>query len=78
MGDTMEHADDKTSENETWLEMQIKARLGSRVRHLRVVRCDSGVILQGIAFTYYAKQLAQHSVMEMTNLPILANQIEVC
>ena len=27
--------------------------------------------------TYYAKQLAQHAVMEMTEVPILANEIEV-
>ena len=68
---------DETTEKETPLETHVKARLGSRVRHLRVVCRTDGVILQGSAFTYHAKQLAQHFVMELTNLPILANEIEV-
>jgi hypothetical protein len=34
-------------------------------------------ILQGRALRYYAKQLAQHSVMTATTLPIVANEIEV-
>jgi len=33
--------------------------------------------LRGQVHTYYAKQLAQHAVMETTGLPILANEIEV-
>jgi hypothetical protein len=74
----MEHVNDQDLENETWLEMQIQARLGTRVRQLRVVRRNNGVVLQGIAYTFYAKQLAQHSVMEITDIPLLANEIEVC
>jgi osmotically-inducible protein OsmY len=73
----MGHADEKTSEKETRLETHIQARLGSRVRHVRVVCRNHGVILQGSAHTYYAKQLAQQSVMEVTDLPILANEIDV-
>jgi len=73
----MTPADDKTSDTETLLETQIQARLGSRVRQLRVVCQNNGVILQGMSRTYYAKQLAQHSVMEFAKLPILANEIEV-
>jgi hypothetical protein len=69
--------DDGTSEKETRLEMHLQARLGSRARNLRVVCRDNGVTLQGIVRTYYAKQLAQHSIMEITDLPILANEIEV-
>jgi hypothetical protein len=38
----------------------------------------NGIILQGFASTYHAKQLAQHLVMEITNQPVLANEIEVC
>ena len=78
MGDTMTHGDDKTLEKETRLEMHLQVRLGSRVRNLRVVCRNDGVIIQGSAGTYYAKQLAQHAVMEITNLPVLANEIEVC
>ena len=69
--------DDETSEKEARLEMHLQARLGSRVRDLRVVCRNDGVIVQGSSRTYYAKQLAQHLVMEITNLPILANEIEV-
>ena len=28
--------------------------------------------------TYYIKQLAQHLLMKITNLPIVANEIELC
>ncbi len=73
----MAQIDDKTPETETRIESHMQARLGSRVRHVRVVCRNNGVILQGIAHTYYAKQLAQQSVMEVTDLPILANEIEV-
>ena len=59
------------------LELLVQRRLGSRVRDLRVVVRHDGVILQGRAGTYHAKQLAQHATMELTTLPILANDIEV-
>jgi len=74
----MGHNNDKNSEHETLLETHLKARLGSRVRYLRVVCRNDGVVLQGSAPTYYVKQLAQHTVMEITDLPILVNEIEVC
>jgi hypothetical protein len=73
----MAQVDDGISEKETQLEMHLLARLGSRVRQLRVVRRNEGVVLYGSARTYHAKQLAQHLVMEITELPILANEIEV-
>jgi hypothetical protein len=73
----MTHAHDQTMEHETRVESQVQARLGSRVRQLRVVIQSNGVVLQGNAQTYYGKQLAQHLVMEITNLLILANEIEV-
>jgi hypothetical protein len=59
------------------LELLVQRRLGSRVRDLRVLVRQDGVILQGRAGTYHAKQLAQHAAMELTALPILANDIEV-
>jgi len=59
------------------LEAHVQARLHGRVRHFRLVVCGGGLILTGRAPTYYAKQLAQHAVMEATALPILANEIEV-
>jgi hypothetical protein len=67
-------------ESEPWvdefLEATIQRRLGSRIRDLRVVRSERGVILQGRVPTYYAKQLAQHAILELGE-PVVANQIEV-
>jgi hypothetical protein len=60
------------------LENRLQARLSGRVRHLRVFLRDCGIVLRGVARTYHAKQLAQHAVMTETELPILANEIEVC
>jgi hypothetical protein len=51
--------------------------MGSRVRELRVLIRRDGVVLQGWAGTYHAKQLAQHAAMELADMPILANDIEV-
>jgi hypothetical protein len=59
------------------LESQILRRLGGRVRDLRIILRHNGLILQGRSGTYHAKQLAQHAVMELTELPVLANDIEV-
>lgn len=59
------------------LETMVLSRLGGRIRDLRVLVRDNGLILQGRAPTYHAKQLAQHAAMEVGRLPILANDIEV-
>jgi hypothetical protein len=59
------------------LETQVRRRLGSRVRDLHVTIQSDGMILQGHAQTFHAKQLAQHAAMELAELPILANDIEV-
>lgn len=74
----MTHAHDANFEEEARLEMHIAARLSGRVCDLRVVRRDHGFVLQGRTRTYYAKQLALHAAMTAANLPILANEIEVC
>ena len=59
------------------LESLVQRRLNGRVRGLRLIVRDQGLVLQGHTSTYYAKQLAQHAVMEVTGLSILANEIEV-
>ena len=59
------------------LEALVQRRLHGRVRDLRLLWRDQGLILQGQTSTYYAKQLAQHAAMEITGLAILANEIEV-
>jgi hypothetical protein len=59
------------------LEAHVQCRLGGQIREFRLVVADKGLLLRGHARTYYAKQLAQHAVMEATGLPILANEIDV-
>ena len=59
------------------LESMLQRRLGNRIRDLRVLLLPEGVILQGRAATYHAKQIAQHVAMELGDLPILANEIVV-
>jgi hypothetical protein len=59
------------------LELKVQRRLGSRIRDLRVIVRHDGVILKGRTSTYHAKQLAQHAAMELSTLPIVANDIEV-
>jgi hypothetical protein len=60
------------------LENRVQAKLSGRICHLQVFLRDYGIVLRGLARTYHAKQLAQHAVMTETELPILANEIEVC
>jgi hypothetical protein len=59
------------------VEALVKQKLRGRVWNIRLVVEDGCVVLQGHACSYYAKQLAQHVVMEVVQLPIRANQIEV-
>ncbi len=59
------------------LEALLQRRLNGRVRNLRLLVQEHGLILQGLTSTYYAKQLAQHAAIEITGLAILANEIEV-
>jgi len=61
------------------LEALIQRHLLSRVRvrRFRILVQEQGLVLQGCVSTYYAKQLAQHAAMEVSGLPILANEIEV-
>jgi hypothetical protein len=59
------------------LEAILLQRSGRQIRGLRVRVDPGGLVLQGRATTYYAKQLAQHAAMQVTGLPIMANEIEV-
>ena len=58
-------------------EAMLRQRLWGRVRQLTVMIHNGNVILRGQAFSYHAKQLAQHVAMKEIKLPILANEIEV-
>jgi hypothetical protein len=68
----------KTANGITELQTHVQCRLGRQLRHFRVLKTEQGLVLRGFARTYYAKQLAQHAVLEATTLPIAANEIEVC
>ena len=70
-------ADVAVSDEALCLESLVQRRLGARVRKLRVILRHDGVVLQGLASTYYAKQLAQHAAMDLGEWPIAANEIEV-
>jgi hypothetical protein len=59
------------------LEARLRSCLAGRVRGLSLAALGQGLILRGQARSYYAKQLAQHAVMAMTDLPLLANEIVV-
>jgi 23S rRNA G2069 N7-methylase RlmK/C1962 C5-methylase RlmI len=69
--------DPPTHETLHELEEQIQRRLRGRVRDFQLILRDDGLVLRGHTCTYYAKQLAQHAVMEATDLPIRANEIKV-
>jgi hypothetical protein len=60
---------------EALIQRQLLGRV--RLRRFRVLVQEQGLVLQGCAPTYYAKQLAQHAAMEVSGLPIMANEIEV-
>jgi hypothetical protein len=62
------------------LAVLIRQNLAGRayVRNLEVIVLEEGVVLRGRSSTYYAKQLAQHAVLTIARLPLMANEIEVC
>ena len=55
----------------------VRRRLAGRVRDLRLVLRENGIVLQGRACSYYGKQLAQHEVLRVANAARLVNEIEV-
>jgi hypothetical protein len=69
--------DDATIARVEKLALDIQSRLGGRVRNLRLVIQDTGLVLLGQADTHHAKQLAQHAVTEEIDLPLRANQMVV-
>lgn len=59
------------------LEQYVRSQLAGRVRDLRLLLRDNGLVMQGLSHSYHAKRLAQHFVVEGTHLPLLANDIKV-
>lgn len=56
---------------------KIESNLVGRLRGFHVVMRDGGLILRGRSPSYYVKQLAQHAVMSVSPIPLVANEIEV-
>jgi hypothetical protein len=59
------------------LQEQLRQQLRSRVRELRLTLHQGHVLVQGIATSYYAKQLAQHLVLRSLVKTPLVNRIDV-
>jgi hypothetical protein len=55
----------------------VRRRLAGRIRDLRLVPRENGIVLQGRSSSYYGKQLAQHEVLRVVNAAPLFNEIEV-
>jgi hypothetical protein len=74
-----EQAQTDTATHETLarIEEHVRYRLSGLLREFQLVFRDKGLVLRGRVQTYYAKQLAQHAVMEASSLPIHANEMEV-
>ena len=66
-----------TSHSAAELEEAVRLRLNGRVWGFQLVVESEGLVLRGKARSYYAKQIAQQTVMEVTTVRILANEIEV-
>jgi hypothetical protein len=66
-----------TREQTDLLAASVQRKLAGRVSDLRLMRTKQGLVLKGLAHSYYAKQLAQQAVMTATGLSLLANDIEV-
>ena len=69
--------DPEISETLARIEEHVRHRLTGLLRDFQLVLRDKGLVLRGHVHTYYAKQLAQHAVMEASSLPIRANEMEV-
>ncbi len=70
----------RVDDSETSLRtMASKIVCGNRafIAELRVEIRAGGVVLHGLAYSYYGKQLAQELVLHWGMLPIVANQIVV-
>jgi hypothetical protein len=59
------------------LERQVLSRTGRRVRDLAVELRPEGIVLRGVAQSYYIKQLAQHGVRDVMPHVRLENAIVV-
>lgn len=59
------------------LAIRVCERSFRRVWDLRLILREDGVILSGLADSYYAKQLAQHALLVEATFRLRANEIVV-
>jgi hypothetical protein len=70
-------SDTITPANLDALQGLLQCRLRGMVRDVRVVLRTGQVVVQGIAGSYYAKQLAQHLALRELATAALVNEIDV-
>jgi hypothetical protein len=66
-----------TTLNVQQIQELLHQRLHGQVLDLRVLFRETQIVLQGIAATYHAKQVAQHVVFNVLGAIALVNEIEV-
>jgi hypothetical protein len=55
----------------------LESRLSHRVRDLTLSLHKQGIVLTGLANTYYDKQMAQHLAMQISGRCVVENRIDV-
>jgi hypothetical protein len=55
----------------------VSAMIGRRIRDLRIEVHRGGLVIRGRATSFHVKQLALHTVMTVSDLPVSANEIVV-
>lgn len=55
----------------------LATQLRGRLHEIRVFAEPEGVVIRGLANSYHVKQLAQHEIMQIFALPVVANEITV-
>jgi hypothetical protein len=66
-----------TEEKLRQLEVHLKGELNGRIRDAKLLARHGGLVITGFARSFHTKQLAQQILMRTTDLPIVANEIEV-
>lgn len=56
---------------------EVERQLRGRLWEFKIASDDQGLVLSGAAPSFYVKQLAQHAVGRLTELPIAGNEIQV-
>lgn len=59
------------------VEKRIGARLGASLRHLKVISLPGELLLTGCCATWYAKQLAAETALEIGPAMLVWNELEV-